>query len=281
MTEVPAGERPLDGCHVVLTRAPGADDGSADALAALGARVSVIPLIRIVPLPFSGPAPEAAHYDWLACTSQHAVRRFTEVADVAAWRARRTEYERPRVAAVGAATAAALGDLGLAPDVVPARASGAALGEVLLADGLVAEGARVCFPCAALARDEFPDRLRSAGVRLDALVLYRTDADADGAAAIGAGARVGSFDAIVLASGSAARALAPRLDDAGRRQLPLVAIGPSTAADAREAGLTVHAVAAEPTPSGVAAAVVAALAERQPLAASPSIQVASAHALRA
>lgn len=114
-----------------------------------------------------------------------------------------------RIAAVGPATAEALRAHGLHVDLVPDEYSQEGLGRVLSGRLLLAaaEGAR---------RDVLD---------ADFLPLYRTtelpqDVDADVA---------------LLMSGSAARAL--------RTRMPVVAIGPQTAAEARAAGHEVVAVA--------------------------------------
>ena len=69
-------------------------------------------------------------------------------------------------------------------------------------------------------------------------------------------------DIVVLASGSAARALA-----SVRRDLPCVSIGPTTTAEARRRGLTVVAEAERQDPEGLVAAVKLA---RSVIASSPS-----------
>jgi uroporphyrinogen III methyltransferase/synthase len=123
-----------------------------------------------------------------------------------------------RIAAIGPATAAALREHGLRADLVPGVHTQEGLrdelppGRVLLA---AAEGAR---------RDVLD---------ADLLPLYRTielpqEVDADIA---------------LLMSGSAARAL--------RTPMPVIAIGPQTAAEARRAGFEVVAVAAVQTVDGL------------------------------
>jgi uroporphyrinogen III methyltransferase / synthase len=123
-----------------------------------------------------------------------------------------------RIAAIGPATAAALREHGLRADLVPRVHTQEGLrdelppGRVLLA---AAEGARRDV----LDADLFP--------------LYRTielpqEVDADIA---------------LLMSGSAARAL--------RTPMPVIAIGPQTAAEARRAGFEVVAVAAVQTVDGL------------------------------
>jgi uroporphyrinogen III methyltransferase/synthase len=142
-------------------------------------------------------------YDWVVVTSPNG----------AAELARRLSRKPHNLAAIGPGTAAELRARGLEPDLVPKVHSQEGLaeelppGRILLA---AAEGAR-----RVLAADFLP--------------LYRTHelrpAAPDG-------------DLALLASPSAARALA-----ATGARLPVVAIGPQTAAAAREAGLDVVAEA--------------------------------------
>jgi uroporphyrinogen-III synthase len=122
-----------------------------------------------------------------------------------------------RIAAIGPATAAALREHGLQVDLVPRTHTQEGLrdevsGRMLLA---AAEGAR---------RDVLD---------ADFIALYRTvelPQEPDG-------------DVALLMSGSAARAL--------RTRIPVVAIGPQTASEARAAGLDVVAVAREHTVDGL------------------------------
>ena len=121
---------------------------------------------------------------------------------------------------VGPATAAVLSEHGIDPDLVPVVAS---------QDGLLAElprpAGRVLVAAAEGARRLLVDQLGA-----DFVPLYRTvELRADPAP---------SGDLVVLASSSAARALA-----ALRLELPAVSIGPQTTAAAREAGVRVVAEA--------------------------------------
>jgi uroporphyrinogen-III synthase len=122
-----------------------------------------------------------------------------------------------RIAAIGPATAAALREHGLHADLVPATHTQEGLREELSGRLLLAaaEGAR---------RDVLD---------ADFIALYRTvelPQEPDG-------------DVALRMSGSAARAL--------RTRIPIVAIGPQTAAEARAAGLEVVAVAREHTVDGL------------------------------
>jgi uroporphyrinogen-III synthase len=194
--------------RVALTRAAGGNDELARRLVAAGLEPVECPLIAIEPLP--GPPVDLAPYAWLVLTSRHA-------ADALAARGWTGEA---RVAAIGPGTAAAARTHGLEPDLVP---------DVSTQEGLVgafpADPGPVLFAGAEDARDLLARELEA-----DTVVLYRTvplrpDAFPDA-------------DLVVLASASAARALAGLGATA-----PVVSIGPVTSAAAREAGLTVAAEA--------------------------------------
>jgi uroporphyrinogen-III synthase len=133
-----------------------------------------------------------------------------------------------------------------------------------LREGLAAKGWQVR-PVVAYRTVDYPAR---AGKRLTAVLA----AGAPGTAQVpGAGeleelsvpdftraAAAGGIGAVVLTSPSLVRrlqAVAPRLPD----EVLLVAIGNSTAREAAARGLTVAAVAAAPTPEGIADALAAAL----------------------
>jgi uroporphyrinogen-III synthase len=146
---------------------------------------------------------DASAYDWLVVTSRNGAHELA-----------RRGVTANRVAAIGPATAEALRSHGLRVDLVAATHTQEGLrkalpeGSILLA---AAEGAR-------------QDVLDA-----DFLPLYRT---------IELRSDLPAADVALLMSGSAARALAA----AGAR-VPVVAIGPQTAAEARAAELDVVAVA--------------------------------------
>lgn len=147
---------------------------------------------------------DARAYDWLVVTSRNGADELG-----------RRGVTANRIAAIGPATAEALRSHGLHVDLVAARHTQEGLredlpeGTALLA---AAEGAR-------------QDVLDA-----DFLPLYRT---------IELRPDVPQADVALLMSGSAARALA-----ASGVRMPVVAIGPQTAAEAGAAGLEVAAVAA-------------------------------------
>jgi uroporphyrinogen-III synthase len=146
---------------------------------------------------------DARAYDWLVITSRNGARELA-----------RRGVAANRIAAIGPATAEALRSHGLQVDLVAASHTQEGLrdelpaGTVLLA---AAEGAR---------RDV---------LEADFLPLYRT---------IELLPDVPDADVALLMSGSAARALA-----ATGARMPVVAIGPQTAREARAVGLDVVGVA--------------------------------------
>jgi uroporphyrinogen-III synthase len=148
---------------------------------------------------------DPAPYDWIVVTSRNGANEL----------ARRLVSPPQRLAAIGPGTAAALREHGLRVDLVPA---------VHTQEGLAAElpAGRVLLAAAEGARRDV--------LEADFLPLYRT---------IELRPPPPQGDVAILASASAARAFA-----ATGARLPVVAIGPQTAAEAREHGLDVAAVAA-------------------------------------
>jgi uroporphyrinogen III methyltransferase / synthase len=147
---------------------------------------------------------DAGAYDWLVVTSRNG-----------AYELARRGVTANRIAAIGPATAEALRSHGLRVDLVAATHTQEGLRDELPTGTLLlaaAEGAR---------RDV---------LEADFLPLYRT---------IELRPEVPEADLALLMSGSAARSLA-----AGGARIPVVAIGPQTAEEARAAGLEVVGVAA-------------------------------------
>jgi len=153
--------------------------------------------------PLGDDAVDASSYDWLVVTSRNGADELGRRGVIA-----------NRIAAIGPATADALRAYGLRVDLV-ARAH--------TQEGLRAElpEGRLLLAAAEGARRDVLDA--------DFLPLYRT---------IELRPPAPEGDVALLMSGSAARALA-----ATGARMPVVALGPQTAAEARKAGLDVVAVA--------------------------------------
>ena len=206
--------------RVVLTATETFTVPLAAALEAEGFEVESCPLVAIEAMP--GPPLSADGYDWVVLTSRNAVDALFA----------RLEGALPKVAAVGRGTAEALRERGVEPDLVA---------QVSTQEGLAAElprpPGRVLFPGAEGARGVLVQELGA-----DFVPVYRTLELAP--------ERFPETDLVVLASASAARALAALGVDA-----PCVSIGPVTSAEARELGLTVAAEAAGHDREGLVSAV--------------------------
>jgi uroporphyrinogen-III synthase len=203
---------------IVVTRPEGQEQELTLRLEALGHEVVHCPLIAVEPL---GDEPiDVSGYDWVVVTSANGAHELL----------RRARGEMPRLAAIGPATAAALGGADL-------------VASVSTQEGLLAElprpAGRVLFVAAEAARTLLPDALDA-----DVVAVYRTVELRP--------RELPSADLYVVASGSAARALA-----ALGAPLPVVSIGPETSRAARAAGLDVVAEAAVHSADGIAVAVAA------------------------
>jgi uroporphyrinogen-III synthase len=147
---------------------------------------------------------DARGYDWLVVTSRNGAHELG-----------RRGVSANRVAAIGPATAEALRSHGVGVDLVPRTHTQEGLRDEL------PEGTRLLAAAEGARQDV---------LEVDFLPLYRT---------IELRPEVPEADVALLMSGSAARALA-----ATGARLPVVALGPRTAAEAQAAGLDVVGVAA-------------------------------------
>ena len=250
--------RPLFGKRVVVTRARDQASALTVRLAAHGASVIEVPTI-VVRDPADGgdalrtAAASAGQYAWVVFTSVNAVGRF-----FACLRDAR-DLAGTRVAAIGSGTAAALGERGIVPDLVPAEF----VAESLLAafpDATSSQRGAVLLPRAAVARDVLPEGLRGKGWHVDVVEAYGTDRVEPSADLIKAAA---DADAITFTSSSTVTNYVEAL---GVDHVPPVVacIGPITAATARALGLSVDAIADEHTIDGLVRALEAAFAAEHP-----------------
>ncbi|MFT3861428.1 MAG: uroporphyrinogen-III synthase [Micropruina sp.] len=187
-------------------------------------------------------------YDWLVLTSARTLRALRDLgADLALMLP-----EDTKVAAVGAATAAAAQEAGLRVDLLPASGSGGADLAASFPSPSPDQPGRVLVPGAADPAAGLDAGLTARGFDVDRVAVYRTD-PVDG---VDEEVRLGwpdGFDAFVVTAPSVVRAAADLL---GRPGPPVVALGESSAAAARGAGFTVVATAAEATPAGLVNALV-------------------------
>jgi uroporphyrinogen-III synthase len=247
------GKGPLEGKRIIVTRPEAQAKPLADALERVGAKVFVVPLIGIETSEdverLKASVRGVHRFEWLVVTSANAVTALREWSGFA-WLVRTV-----RIAAVGPATAEAVRRLGVEPDFVPKRYAA----EEIAAGLGPLDGVRVIVLRSDRASHRLERELAARGAHVQPFIAYRTvdvEPGPDGLAAI-----ADDVDAIVLASGSAARrlkVLASRWDDvrdATERTL-LVFIGPKTAAVATEVGLPVGLVAREATADGIIQALV-------------------------
>jgi len=202
--------------RLIVTRPTGQEHDLTVRLEALGHEVVHSPLIRIEPL--SDEPIDLEGYDWVVVTSANGARELL----------RRASGRMPRVAAIGQATADAIGGADLIPRVSTQEGLAAEMprpaGRVLVA---AAEGARP-YLVEALAADFVP--------------LYRTHAIHPDPAPVG--------DLCLLASASAASAFG-----ALATGIPAISIGPETTRAALDGGVEVLAEATTHDLDGLVAAV--------------------------
>jgi uroporphyrinogen III methyltransferase/synthase len=233
---------------VAVTRARAQVSVLSRRLEALGAQVVQAPVIRIRALP--GPALDPSPYDLVCLASPNGVAALFERLAAGGRDAR--ALAGARVAAIGAGTARALAERGIAADVVPERFVGEALVEALAEVPV----SRALLARASHARDVLPDALRARGIEVDVLALYETIVEPLSASALAAArqadyitftssstvrffleaVRAASAGADHDATGAPAKDSPPGLSPATR----IVSIGPVTSQTLRENGLEPH-----------------------------------------
>jgi uroporphyrinogen III methyltransferase/synthase len=249
-------DRPLFGRRVVVTRSREQASELSERLRRLGAETVEVPVIEVGDPADGGAALDAAarrvgEYDWAVFTSANTVERFFAALRRTAGDARR--LGPVRVAAIGPGTGAALDARGVRPDLVPERFVAESLVEAF-PDG----PGRVLLPRAAVARDALPDGLRAKGWDVDVVEAYRTGLGRPSAAAVEA-AR--SADAVTFTSSSTVTNYLSVMGE-GKPPGMVVCIGPITARTAQDAGLPVHAVAADHSLDGLIDVLVESLGQR-------------------
>jgi uroporphyrinogen III methyltransferase/synthase len=252
--------KPLFGKRVLVTRSREQASALSERLRELGAEPLEYPAIKIAPPKDMTPLDEAIArlptYDWLIFTSANGVR---SLVDRMSEKGMDTEaLGRPKIAAIGPATAQALQRYGLRVDYVPDVHTTKEIAAGL--DDL--SGQRILLPRVARAPKQLAQALRAKGAVVDEIAAYRT-------LAVGAPDELkallkdGQIDIVTFTSSSTVRNLVAGLQGATPAKVLsrcLVAcIGPVTARTAERLGIRVDVVAKEHTIAGLVEAIVAAL----------------------
>jgi uroporphyrinogen-III synthase len=254
----------IRGARILVVRSATTPDGDSDALCANGFDVTHDPYLAISVCD-DDDAPARAHAileslripgSWLICASAMAVRALTELAGSEAVSRGLTGAESmgARFAAVGPASEAAIRELGVGNVITPLR--GHTASALLDALSCVPAGTAV-LPRSDIADAVIPATLEARGWSLVPQVLYRTRPVEQPPASL-AELRSGGFDAIVLRSPSAARAVRHFTGSLPKRTR-IVCGGPTTAMAARRLGLTVTTTAIDSSSAGIVGAVIRAV----------------------
>lgn len=245
---------PLAGKRVLVTGTRYIADEIARELHPLGAEtvaVSVIESRLMYTEEIRRTLDELEQYQWMVFTSGNGVELFFQMM-------RRQEIDLRRLmhlkfAAIGRKTAAALADHGFWCDFVPSRYSGEDLAREWIPT--LGKEEKVLMLRAREGSSVLPEQLKKAGVLFSDVPLYETWVDVRRREELNRVIR--DVDYVTVASSSAARALSGMLEDKSDLAAKVISIGPFTTAAAQEAGLVVHATAAEYTAEGIAAVILA------------------------
>jgi uroporphyrinogen III methyltransferase/synthase len=239
-----AEDRPLAGLRIGVARPRNKTGRLSAMLAAQGAEVVELPSIRTIALNDSDA--EAAlknvlddphENDWFAFSSPAGVEVFFEKL-----RSQKRDIRSlggARFAAIGSATAGALEDRGIVPDLVPDQYSGDALGKALRE--AVKPGERVILPRSRIGTAELTGLLAEAGVSFLDIPIYDT-IPASYAGASGAGTAYRDMlcedlDWIVFTSASTVEGFAAVFGPERTRGVKALCIGRQTAAAAEKQGM--------------------------------------------
>ena len=244
-------QRALYGWRVLVPRTRDQAGVLSNALRSYGAIPVEVPTIAVEPPRTPAPMERAikglvtGRYLWVAFTSTNAVKAVREKLEEFGLDAR--AFAGVKVAAVGEATAAALVEFGIKPELVPTgeQSSEGLLKEWAPYDDVFDPIDRVFLPRADIATDALVAGLKDLGWAVDDVTAYRTVRAAPPPAETREALKGGGFDAVLFTSSSTVRNL---VGIAGKPHdtTILAAIGPQTKATAEELGLRVDVLASKP-----------------------------------
>ena len=250
-------QRPLFGKKVLITRSRAQASQFRTKLEELGAQPVEIPTIRTAPLEdytqLDSALGRLSSYGWVIFASGNAVDAvFGRLAHLGK---DARAFGGVCVGAIGPSTSDTLSKRGITADFIPTRP----VSEVVLEELSRKEwdGAKVLLPGADIGRDVLCHGLKELGAQVDLIPAYRT-VPVTGMKGKARKALESGVDAVTFTSSSTVKNLLDLLDG-DRKALEgsrIACIGPTTAATARELGLTVDLVAAVHTVDGLVDALV-------------------------
>ncbi|MBQ1082209.1 MULTISPECIES: uroporphyrinogen-III synthase [unclassified Nocardiopsis] len=252
--------RPLFGWRVLVPRTKEQAVALSDQLRGYGAVPEEVPTISVEP-PRTPQQMERAvrglvtgRYQWVAFTSVNAVRAIRERLESYGLDAR--AFAGVKVAVVGEATAQAVRDFGIQPDLEPAEDAQSSKGLVEVwppYDAEIDPIERVLLPRADIATETLAAGLTDLGWEIDDVTAYRTVRAAPPPQPVREAIKGGGFDAVLFTSSSTVRNL---VGIAGKphNTTAIAVIGPETEKTAIEFGLRVDVVAPKASVSALAEA---------------------------
>ncbi|MFN0150301.1 MAG: uroporphyrinogen-III synthase [bacterium] len=242
---------------VLLTRVPSAGGPLLAAAARLRHEPLVIPVLSFGEgrdRPRFRELLSKGSWDWIAMTSRKAAEALLEVRDEGARLPRGV-----KIAVVGEGTAEVLRRGGIAVDLHGDEPNASSLADAI---ARVKDVRAVLFLRGRRSRRELPERLAAAGVAVEELEVYTTEAAEFDAAPIRNALAAGQLAASVVSSPSAAEAIRGALGEAAWVKwldLPIVVPGATTARALESLGATCVTIARTPLEDGVAEALLALL----------------------
>jgi uroporphyrinogen III methyltransferase/synthase len=249
---------PLAGLTVLVPRARDQASDLSALLRARGAEPLEVPTIEIRPVASTGDLDQAVRdlaagrFDWVVLTSVNGVAAVR--ARVEALGLGPAAVATAKVAAVGPATEAALREWGVAPDLVPAVATTAALGQAF-PPGPPRPAGRVLLARADLANPELAVLLRDQGWDPVEVIAYHTVPVGSLDPAARRRLDGGEVDWVAFTASSTVEGFLRGYGGPPPPGTRVAAIGPVTADTARAAGIRVATTATEHTIGGLVAAI--------------------------
>lgn len=261
----PSTALPLQGKRIVITRAESQAAQFAQKLSAQGAEVLSFPTIAFVE-PASWEVVDEAlnnlsRYDWLVLTSTNGVKFFWKRLELLGLT---TDLNgKPKVCAIGKATAEALSRRNVRVDLIPQefKAEGAIESLVAASGGPEKiKGMRILLPRAQMAREVLPVELSKLGVQVDVVEVYQTVRPSVETACWQTLFLNGQVDVVTFTSASTVNHFAEMFPEVSISELlqhtTVACIGPITTEAAQKLGIIVHIQPTEYTTDALAEAII-------------------------